>query len=105
MSRRVSSPSAAKSGAAPRRSSRRVRRALGDMALDRLHLLGPAALVHAIGERAARERDAVEPGLDDRQPRAAGDRLELESDQGALLAGVVDAALDRVGMPAPRDVA
>src|ERR1700733_8508418 len=58
----VSSPRAAKTGACARCAATRLP-ALPDMALDVLHLLGPAPIVHAEGFRAPAARDLVEAGF------------------------------------------
>src|SRR5262245_56929296 len=57
---RVSSPSAAKTGAARATRAAELR---GDMLRDELQLLLPTAFVHLEGERATLERDAVETRL------------------------------------------
>src|SRR6185436_14476962 len=100
---RVASPSAAKMGAAcSTRSAAALRR---DIALDVLHLLGPAAIVHAKRFRAARERNVLEAGLAQQQPRAARRLLQAELHQGGRLFGVVHLRIDRVGVPAIREIA
>jgi hypothetical protein len=72
------------------------------MALDVLHLLGPAALVHPKRFDSATGRNGVEPRLTDRQERAAGDLLQGELDQRRRLLGVVDRRIDGVRMPMAR---
>src|SRR5262245_1909451 len=101
--RRVSSPSAAKIGAAPA-----SRAALGqrDMALDVADLFRPAALVHPEGLVPARGRDPVEARLRNGQPGAASlRRRQPELDERRGLRGVVDVEIDRVGVPAEREQA
>src|SRR5690606_16534457 len=107
--RRVGAPSAANTtAAAGARRDQRDRalrrrawldRASPDMALDVLHLLGPAAVVHAEGLVAAVRGDAVEAGFGHGQQGAVAVWLEAEFDQRRDLAGVVHARLNRVRMP------
>src|SRR5262245_43315145 len=103
--RRVSSPSAAKMGAA--RSSLTwglpvLCRRLVDILLDVLHLLVPAFLVAAVGFQPACQRDALEPGFHDREPGTFGDVLEFKNHQSGRLGVVIDARLTSAGMPTPR---
>src|SRR5262245_2060961 len=72
--RRVSSPSAAKTGAAPA-SAAPVALCRRDMTLDVQHLLGPAAFVHPERLVASCLRQPVEPGLDDGEACTAGHPL------------------------------
>src|SRR5213592_2735425 len=75
--RRVASPSAANNGAAaPRPALAALARR--DMTRDVLHLLGPAAVVHAERLGAARRRDAVEARFDDAEERTLVGVLEAE---------------------------
>src|SRR5437763_16541639 len=92
----VASPSAANRGAA---------RPLLDILRELLDLPGPAVVVHAERLGTTRERDAIEPGLDNRERRAAPCFLELELDQRRGLGRVVDGGVDGVGVPAIREVA
>src|SRR5262245_32374677 len=98
MPRRVSSPSAAKTGALPRPAA--AVRARADMLRDVLQLLRPAAVVHAEGLGATSGRDAVEARLDQRQARARRRVFQAELDERGRLLRVVDLRVDRVGMPA-----
>src|ERR1041385_3199351 len=111
--RRVSSPSAAKTGAIspgpPRNRGGGVRISRGgsgaggaDMALDGDHLLRPAVVVAPVRGRPAIRRERVEARLDNGQARPAVHLLQLEDDQRGRLPGVVD-GLDAVGVPAPRE--
>src|SRR3989449_1916285 len=86
---RVSSPRAANIGAFLRRSRTPLSRLAGDMGLDVLHLLGPAAAVHPERLLASRRRDRVEAGLRDDQRRSRGRLLEFELDQSGRLLRVV----------------
>src|SRR5262245_66171506 len=80
--RRVSSPSAAKSGAEPVNSTRvRALAVLGKILLNQLDLDGPAAFVRCESRGAALERDVVEPGLGDGQLDGAVHLFELEQDR------------------------
>src|SRR5690606_3326999 len=111
--RRVGSPSAANTTAAPgarrdqRDRARRFRASLDraslDMALDVLQLLCPAAGVHAEGLVAAVRGDSVETGFGHGQHGAVAVRLEADLDQGRRLAGVVHVGLDRVRVPGERE--
>src|SRR5258706_6778954 len=96
--RRVSSPSAAKSGAACARWPLPALRRdiLGDMC----ELLGPALLVHAEGDDPPRRRKAIEAGLDHRELRAVCHVGEVEFDEGHRLGGIVHAGLTGIGGPA-----
>src|SRR5207244_1496762 len=93
---RVSSPRAAKIGAAAAR--RLVPGAASgrsaDIALDGLHLLGPALLVPPICIGAPRRRNGVEAGLGHGEQRAFLDVAELELHERGRLCGVVDPGLD-----------
>src|SRR5262249_11499787 len=100
---RVRSPNAAKTGAARARPVGLVLRR--DMSLDVLDLGRPPLVVHAEGLGAARQRDAVETGLDYGQLGAASHFLEHEFDQRRRLGGVVDRWIDGVGVPAVRQQA
>src|SRR5438132_14423955 len=78
--RRVSSPSAAKTGAAPARPALAP---LGwrDMALDVEHLLRPTGIIHPERFRPAPVRESVETGLDQRQQRAAARLFQPKLDE------------------------
>src|SRR5579885_1225087 len=91
--RRVASPSAAKTGAWDVLCLR------GDMALDMVHLLRPAALVHAKGLGAARGGDLVEAGFRDGQQRAAGGLLETEFHERGGLGRVIHEGIDVIRVP------
>src|SRR5256886_11877958 len=91
----VASPSAANSGAAL---------PLLDILRELLDLPGPAVVVHAERLGATGERDAIEPGLDDRERGAALCVLERELDQRRGLGRVVHGGVDGVGVPAIREV-
>src|SRR6266446_10657410 len=106
--RRVWSPSAAKTGAAPASSaawgrsppsSSLARRR--DILLARLHLKGPALPVHSICLGPARQRDLIEPGLYHGEHGAAGSVRELKDHEGGGLDRIVDAGLHGVRVPAP----
>src|SRR5260370_35434984 len=99
---RVSSPSAAKTGAAAPSPLARVAvlRALGNMRLDRLHLPRPALLVAAVGLIAALGRQRVEPRLDDRELGPLSRRAQREDDERRRLGRAIRRAIDAVGTPA-----
>src|SRR5215472_11494511 len=83
--RRVSSPSAAKSGAA---CARWPLPALGrDILGDMRELLDPALLVPTEGGNPPRRRQAIEAGLDHCELRAVRDVGEEEFDEGHRFAG------------------
>src|SRR5262245_22409766 len=86
--RRVSSPSAAKRGAAVR--ARAAAALAFDMAADVLHLAGPALAVHAQGRIATARRQAVEARLDDGEPRALAHRLQPELHERGGFGRIVD---------------
>src|SRR5882762_6226730 len=93
---RVASASAANSTAAlPLRDIRRE-------VLDRP---GPPRGVHPERLGPARERDPIEPRLDDRESRTALNFLERKLDQRHGLSRVVDRGVLRVGVPAIREIA
>src|SRR6266516_1925684 len=92
---RVASPSAANSGAAL---------LLLDILREMLDLPGPPVVVHAERFGATGGRDAIEPGLDDRQFSAAVRFLERELDQRGGLGRVVQSGIDGVGVPAIGEV-
>src|SRR5690349_14317520 len=100
--RRVSSPRAAKRGAASRTGD--LAAALGlDMTADVLHLLRPALLVHPERLGATIEWHAVEPGLHERERRPASGVLESELDERHRLLRVVDVGLGGIRVPAIRE--
>src|SRR6266496_5087536 len=76
---RVASPNAANSGTASGCGAAALR--LLDIPREVLELPGPPVVVHAERFGAARERDTIEPGLDDRERSAALGFLESELDQ------------------------
>src|SRR5436190_3817708 len=92
---RVASPNAANNGAAL---------PLLDILRELLDLAVPAVVVHAERLGATGERDAIEPGLDNREHGAAVCVLELELDQRRGLGRVVHGGVDGVGVPAIREV-
>src|SRR2546427_382909 len=92
---RVASPNAANSGAAL---------PLLDILRELLDLPRPAVVVHTERLSATGERDAIEPGLDNRERGAAVCVLELELDQRRGLGRVVHGGVDGVGVPAIREV-
>src|SRR5262245_34232431 len=99
--RRVSSPSAANSGAASLTCP--VVGLAGDMAPDVLHLDRPAFGVHAERLVAATCGQPVEAGLDDGELRAFRRLLEPELDERRRLLRVVDLDVDRGRVPAERE--
>src|SRR3954451_11701993 len=84
---RVSSPSAAKSGAASRAREAATASAR-DMALDVLHLSGPSTLVHPEGLGAALDRDPVESRLGDGELGPVRRVFEPEFHERCRLGGV-----------------
>src|SRR5712692_6185595 len=102
---RVVSPRAANTGAASG-SLRAAAARLGDIRGELLRLSRPALVVHAVRLGAARERDAVEARLDDRDrcALAVRDLVEPEFDQGRGLGRVVDLRVGGVGVPAVGEV-
>src|SRR5207248_8011083 len=95
---RVSSPSAAKSGAA---SAGSVDPVLGrDIARDVRELLSPALIVHTEGGGTTLRWNTIEARLHHRELRAVGDIGEVELDEGGRLVCIVHARLDGVRMPA-----
>src|SRR5947207_349477 len=105
---RVASPNAANSGTASGGAGGGCSAAaprLLDILREMLDLPGPPVVVHAERFGATRERDAIEPRLDDRERGAALGVLERELDQRGGLGRVVHAGGDGVGVPAIREVA
>src|SRR5277367_6960572 len=104
--RRVSSPSAAKTGA---RSLWRALPALKlflrlcDIFLDVLHLFCPTAIVLAERFGAASGGNLVEAGLGDYEKRARHGFLQAEFDQGGRLVRVIDIGIDGVRPPGERE--
>src|SRR5688572_5532625 len=87
--RRVSSPSAAKSGAASGRAASAAElRCLGKVLLDELHLSRPAALVLRERLRAARERNAIEARLGHGEQDAVRGVFELEAHERRRVFGL-----------------
>src|SRR3954447_24314001 len=103
--RRVSSPSAANSGAASLSFSAEL--PLADMAADILELRRPAGVVVAEGLGAAFGRQAREARFDDGEQRTSPARrfFQAELDQRHRFCGVVLVRVDGVGAPAIRKVA
>src|SRR2546427_13243139 len=103
---RVASPSAANNGTAPGGGScSATALRLRDIPRELFDLAVPPVVVHAERFGATRERDAIEPGLDNRERSAAVRFLELELDQRRGLGRVVHGRVDGVGVPAIREVA
>src|SRR6266550_571610 len=100
---RVASPNAANNGTASGICSAVALRLL-DILREILDLPSPPVVVHAERFGATGGRDAIEPGLDDRQLGAAIDFLEREFDQRGGLGRVVHGGIDGVGVPAIREV-
>src|SRR5438309_1954566 len=69
------------------------------MALDVLHLLSPAAVIHAERLGAAVGGHLVEAGLGEQQYRPGRGLLEPELDQRGCLLRVVHLRIDAVGVP------
>src|SRR5688572_22247647 len=88
---RVSSPSAAKTGAALRNPALRSGGLTRNMFLDVFHLSVPTLAVLAERLHAPVRRHLVEAGFYDGQQRAALHVLELEHDQRGRLRRVIDA--------------
>src|SRR6266550_4298192 len=102
---RVASPNAANNGTAPEGGScSAAALRLLDILRELLDLPRPAVVVHAERLGATGERDAIEPGLDNRERGAAVCVLELELDQRRGLGRVVHGGVDGVGVPAIREV-
>src|SRR5688572_23214112 len=100
----VSSPRAAKSAAEPAIAAFALTlRALGKVLLDHLDHHRPALAVGGEGLGPPRKRDLIESRLRDGQHDAARRLRQAEDDERRRLARVVDARLDRVGMPAERE--
>src|SRR5947207_4403626 len=97
--RRVSSASAANTAACCRRFAALRSLPPRDMALDVLHLLGPAAVIHAEGLRTALCRDLVEARLGEDQQRPGRSLLQAKLDQRGCLLRVVHLRIDAVGVP------
>src|SRR3989441_5831178 len=103
---RVASPNAANNGTAPGGGScSAAALRLRDIPCELFDLAVPPVVVHAERFGATRERDAIEPRLDDCEFGTAVDFLELELDQRGGLGRVVDGGVDGVGVPAIREVA
>src|SRR5213593_3849277 len=102
---RVASPNAANNGTAPgggNCSAAALR--LLDILRELFDLPGPAVVVHAERLGATGGRDAIEPGLDDRERGAAVCFLESELDQRGGLGRVVHGGVDGIGVPPIREV-
>src|SRR5947209_9888324 len=99
---RVSSPSAAKSGAASLTCAAAITLA-SDMALDVLQLLGPSLAVHAERLGATFGRNAIEAGFDYGEQRALRHLFEPELDERRGLLRVVDLRVDRSRVPTERE--
>src|SRR5215469_1156139 len=102
MAKRVSSPSAANTGA----ELLGLLCSLGGMSqmfFDQLDHRGPTLLVGRERLGAACQRDLVEAGLGDREHRSLRNFLQDEFDQSSGFGGVIDAPFHREGMPAERE--
>src|SRR5467141_2458259 len=97
--RRVSSPSAANTAAWCRRLAALMSLPMRDMALDVLHLLSPAAVIHTECLRAAVRGHFVEAGLGEQQQSSAGGLLQPELHQRGGLLRIVHLRIDAVRMP------
>src|SRR4029077_14451498 len=97
--RRVSSPSAAHTAARCRRFAALMSLPRRDMALDVLHLLSPAAVIHTERFRAAARGHFVEAGLGEQQQGFAGDLLWPELHKRRRLLRIVHLRIDAVRMP------
>src|SRR5262245_23966012 len=101
--RRVSSPNAAKTDAESDSSAiARALAGMGQMFLDERNDHAPSFLVRAERLGAARERNAIEAGLDHGEQDAVYAVFQRERDQRRRLARVVDVLLMGEGMPAER---
>src|ERR1700694_6026105 len=97
--RRVRSPTAAKTAAWCRRFAVLVSLPMRDMALDVLHLLSPAAVIHTERFRTAGGGHFVEARLGEQQHSPGGGLLQPELDQRGCLLRVVHLRIDAVRMP------
>src|SRR4051812_23652711 len=102
--KRVSSPRAAKSGAASRTRGAAATLLL-DILADVLDLRRPPAAVHLERLRAAPLGDLVESGLDDGELRAIRGILEVELDERGGLLRIVDVGIHCARVPAIREEA
>src|SRR5258708_848981 len=96
---RVSSPSAANTGARTNRWTAIRLRGLCDIVLDVLHLLCPATVIHAESLEAAIAGDLVEAGLCQQEQGAAGGLLQPEFDERGRLFRVIYFRIDAIRMP------
>src|SRR3979411_1106116 len=69
------------------------------MALDVLHLLSPAAVIHTERSRAAGRGRFVRPALGEQKQSSAGGPLQPELDQRGWLLRVVHLRIDAVRVP------
>src|SRR5712671_4231243 len=99
ITRRVSSPRAAKTGAVASVLAVMTLCAFRDMVFDVLHLLGPATIIHAEGFEAAVAWDFVETRFREQQQRAGGGLLQSEFDERGCFLRVVFFGIDSIGMP------
>src|SRR5215472_16813265 len=98
--KRVSSPSAANSGAEPIDLAWAPELCrLSKILLDHSHHHAPASLVRRERLCPALERDLIEAGLRDGQHDAVHHVLQREHDERGRLGRVIDAWLNGVGMP------
>src|SRR5258708_30598982 len=77
---------------------------MGDMALDVLQLPRPPTVVHPERFIATPDRDAIEARFDDREDGPACGLLETELDERRRLLRVVHLRIDRIRVPAIREV-
>src|SRR5580658_10800181 len=91
---RVSSPNAANTGADAFDDRAATLGRMRQVFLDELRLGGPALVVHGKRLGAARDGDAIEAGLGDREQGAVRLLLEFEDDKRRRLAGVVRSRVD-----------
>src|ERR1700730_7116001 len=106
---RVSSPSAANTGAAFRSAGVFTEATLPpglgrcDMLLDVFQLHLPPFAIHPEHLQTTRDGYVVDAGLDDSQQRTPNSVLQLELHQRSGLARIVYLRVDRIRMPAPRE--
>src|ERR1035438_3156067 len=99
---RVSSPSAANTGARVCRLAAMRLRLFCDMLLDVLHLLCPTAVVHAECFVATVAGDFVKARLREHKQGAACGLLQPEFDKGGRFLGIIYFGIDAIRMPRER---
>src|ERR1700761_9009642 len=98
--RRVSSPSAAKTGACIGQAAAGLRlELLGDIGFDVLHLLLPATFVLAESLFAAFARNVLEARLGHGEQRTRGNLLQPELNQRRRLGRIIDVGVDGIRVP------